>query len=217
MEVLSMGKAKKALVIYSGGLDSSSVLNMIVKSDWYEKVSALIFNYGQKHGKEIDYAIDFCEKRDINYMLMDAENILHAGNHFNNIEHKAYKDIEGTPSTWVPNRNNLFVNIAVAVGIADKEPVDIYIGTHKGDNMYPDTTPDWLSSLRENLTLSTNGLARLYAPFWDATKAEVIKFGGLTRDEIDETWSCYEGGNTPCHECATCRERDDAIKIVFGE
>lgn len=212
-----MGKAKKALVIYSGGLDSSSVLNMVVKSNWYESVTALIFNYGQKHTKEIEYAVEFCVSRDIKYILMDIENILHAAKHFYNIEHKAYKDIEGVPSTWVPNRNNLFVNIAAAVGIADKEHVDIYIGTHKGDNMYPDTTIDWLNSLRENLTLATNNLVSLYAPFWDATKAEVIKFGGLTRDEVEETWSCYEGGDTPCHACATCRERDDAIKIVFGE
>lgn len=210
-----MREAKKAIVIYSGGLDSSSVLNMVVNANWYDDVTALVFWYGQKHRREIDSAVKFCNKRGIEMRYLDIEAIVDGARHFNDIEHKAYKDIDVTPSTWVPNRNSLFVNIAAAFASGEKEPVDIYIGTHKGDNMYPDTTLEWLESIRENITISTNGLVQLYAPFWDATKAEVIKFGGLTRDEVDETWSCYEGGDEPCHKCATCRERDDAIKIAF--
>lgn len=211
-----MSRAEKAYVLYSGGLDSTSLLNM-VKGMNYEEVVAVIIDYGQKHRKEIDCARTFCRYKGIPWMDIHIPySVMGADAHFKHVEHKAYKDIEGTPSTWVPNRNNLFVNLLACIALRKKEPVDIFIGTHKGDNMYPDTTPEWLKSIRTNLTISSEGLATLYAPFWDCTKTELLKYGGLTRTEVDMTWSCYEGGDVHCHECATCRERDDAIKNVFG-
>lgn len=211
-----MSKAKKAYVLYSGGLDSTSLLNM-VKGMNYEEVVAIIIDYGQKHRKEIDYARTFCRYKDIPWMDVHIPyRVMGAEEHFKDVEHKAYKDIEGTPSTWIPNRNNLLVNLLACIALRKKEPADIFIGTHKGDNMYPDTTPEWLKSIRANLTISSDGLVALYAPFWDCTKTELLKRGGLTRMEVDMTWSCYEGGDEHCHECATCRERDDAIKNVFG-
>lgn len=212
-----MSKAKMAYVLYSGGLDSTSLLNMVKGMD-YEEVVAVIIDYGQKHRKEIECARAYCRYKGIPWMDVGIPyRVMGADEHFKNIEHKAYKDIEGTPSTWIPNRNNLFVNILTCIALRKKEHADIYIGTHKGDNMYPDTTLEWLNSLRMNLTIATGSLVHLYAPYWDCTKEELLRRGGLTREEVDMTYSCYEGGDEHCHECATCRERDDAIKNVFGE
>lgn len=211
-----MAARKKAYVLYSGGLDSTSLLNMVTTLS-YDEVVAVIIDYGQKHRKEIDCAREFCKYKNIPcmdihvpYMVMDADK------HFKHVEHVAYKDIKGTPSTWIPNRNNLFVNLLACVALRDKEPADIFIGIHKGDNMYPDTTMEWLASIRTNLTVATNKMISVYAPFWDCTKAQLLKEGGLTRAEVDMTWSCYEGGDVQCGTCATCREREEAIKKVFG-
>lgn len=212
-----MSKAKTAYVLYSGGLDSTSLLNMVKGMD-YEEVVAVIIDYGQRHRKEIECAREYCMYKDIQWMDISIPyRIMCADEHFKNVEHKTYKDIDDVPSTWIPNRNNLFVNILACIALRKKEHADIYIGTHKGDNMYPDTTVEWLNSLRTNLTIATGCLVQLYAPFWDCTKEELLRRGGLTLEEVNMTYSCYEGGDEHCHECATCRERDDAIKNVFGE
>lgn len=212
-----MSKAKTAYVLYSGGLDSTSLLNMVKGMD-YDEVVAVIIDYGQKHRKEIECARTYCGYKGIPWMDVSIPyRVMNADEHFKNIEHKAYKDIDGIPSTWIPNRNNLFVNILTCIALRKKEHADIYIGTHKGDNMYPDTTIEWLNSLRMNLMIATKCLIQLHAPFWDDTKEELLRRGGLTLEEVNMTYSCYEGGDEHCHECATCRERDDAIKNVFGE
>lgn len=198
-------KNKKAVVLLSGGLDSTTTL-YIARRQGYN-ITCLIFDYGQRHRKEISAA-----KRI-------------AGNAYNLIrfrlpwggsslldkkigipKRRTLRDIQsGIPSTYVPARNTLFLAFAIscaeAIG-AEK----IFIGANCLDfSGYPDCRPDYFKAYEKLISRGTKaGNIKIEAPLLKKTKAEIIRIGTSLGVPYELTWSCYMGGKRPCGECDSC-------------
>lgn len=199
---------KSVLVVYSGGLDSYTLLNKAMSS--FEKVEAITFNYGQKHKIEIEYAKAACEKLGIDHEIvnLDLQKIL-AGSALvgdSDIPEGNY-DKEKMKQTVVPNRN--MVMISVAASLAIKNELDyLWYAAHSGDHeIYPDCRPEFIRKMAEVLSICDYHKINFEAPFQDLSKAEIIKVGLDMNLDYSNAWTCYEGKEKPCGKCSACLER----------
>lgn len=223
----------KILVLSSGGLDSTVLLHKAVKEVGAENVIAMNTFYGQKHTKEMEYAKWQCEHLGVELHNVDLSQIfsfnkdcsaLLAGSKMG-IVHKAYseqlqdlKDAGKAPTVtaYVPHRNGLFLSYAAAVAL-QLGCGTIYYGAHADDaagRAYPDCTPEFIQAQRAAIWEGTGFQVRMEAPLWDKNKAGVVALGldlGMTHEEFEHTWSCYEGKEKPCKTCGTCRDRKEAF------
>lgn len=223
----------KILVLTSGGLDSTVCLYKAVKTVGAKNVIAMNTFYGQKHAKEMEYAKWQCEHLGVELHNVDLSQIfsfnkdccaLLQGSKME-IKHESYADQlkeladEGkapTVTAYVPFRNGLFLSYAAAVAL-QLECEQIYYGAHADDaagNAYPDCTPDFITAMNMAVRYGTANKTQIHAPLWNLNKAGVVKLGielGMTHEEFEHTWSCYEGSETPCKTCGTCRDRKAAF------
>ena len=166
---------KKAIILSSGGVDSTTCLSVAVNALGAENVSTASIFYGQKHKKELDAARAVAAYYHVPHYEFDLAQIMQYSNcsllshSTESIVHKSYGEQiaekgAGKVSTYVPFRNGLMISVAasLAAGIYEEEETDIYVGLKLG-------TP------------------------------------------YELTWSCYEGGDTPCGECGTCIDRAKAF------
>ena len=103
---------------------------------------------------------------------------------------------------------------SLALSLYPNEDVAIYIGAHADDaagNAYPDCRPDFNHHMHEAIYIGSYNKVRLYAPLNDMNKSQVVREGLRLGVPYHLTWSCYEGGATPCHTCGTCRDREQAF------
>lgn len=215
----------KALVLFSGGLDSTTCLAMAIEKYGKENVMALSVFYGQKHHKEIEAANRIAEyyhiKRkelDLSEIFKDSDCSLLEGR--KNIPHEEYqtqlKKTNGNPvSTYVPFRNGLFLSVAASVAIANQCEV-IYYGAHADDaagNAYPDTSVHFHEAIREAIYLGSGKKVDVVAPFIEWCKKDVVAYGLKLGVPYQWTWSCYEGQDKACGVCGTCRDRKKAFLL----
>ena len=214
----------KALVLFSGGVDSTTCLGIAVKKYGSENVLALSVSYGQKHTKEIDsaravakhYGVELYEL-DLSEMFRFSDCSLLKGSS-EEIPHESYeeqlKETNGSPvSTYVPFRNGLFISSAAAIAISRGCSV-IYYGAHSDDaagNAYPDCSETFNNAMAEAVWVGSGNQVRIEAPFVTKTKADVVKIGLELGVPYELTWSCYEGGDVPCGKCGTCIDRAKAF------
>lgn len=125
------------------------------------------------------------------------------------------------PSTYVPGRNTVF--IAIALSLAEAVSAEaIYLGINAVDySGYPDCRPEYLQAFQNLANLSSKvGIEgktpQLIAPLINLSKVDIVKKALSLNVPIDETWSCYQGGDTPCGVCDSCRIRDEALKQLEG-
>lgn len=221
----------KILVLSSGGLDSTVLLYKAVKEVGAENVVALNMFYGQKHAKEQEYSNWQCEHLGVPVYDADLSAVFSFNPHCSallkdskmDIVHKSYaeqlEDLggEGTVTAYVPFRNGLFLSYAAAVALQLGCDV-IYYGAHADDaagHAYPDCTPDFIAAMEHAVEEGTGGEVTMEAPWWDHNKADIVKEGidlGMTHEELEHTWSCYEGGDEPCGTCGTCIDRKAAFE-----
>lgn len=214
---------EKAVVLLSGGIDSSTCLGIAVDKYGAENVLALSLTYGQKHEKELDCAKAVAEHYDVKFHSMDLSSVfvfsdcpLLQGR--KDMEHGSYaeqmaKNGEGTVATYVPFRNGLMLSTAAAIAASIDASV-IYYGAHSDDaagRAYPDCTPDFESAMDEAIFEGTGQKVRLEAPLLNMNKAEVVKTGLSLGVPYELTWSCYEGGDLQCGTCGTCIDRRHAF------
>lgn len=218
----------KALVLASGGLDSTVLLAKVVKEFGGENVTALNIYYGQKHAKETEFAKYQTEKYGVNYITADLSSVYKFSNDCpllegsnKEIPEKSYAEQlsemggQGVVSTYVPFRNGLFLSYAAAIAIqvgASK----IYYGAHSDDaagNAYPDCSGSFIESMAKAIFEGTGGQIKLEAPFWNLTKKDIVKAGLNLGVDFEHTWSCYKGKNAPCRTCATCIDRERAFEL----
>lgn len=220
----------KILVLASGGLDSTVLLYKAVKEVGNENVIALNMFYGQKHKVERQCAIWQIQHLNIEYHEADLSEVFKFNPNCSallqgsdkEIKHESYaeqlKELggSGTVSAYVPYRNGLFLSYATSVALqlgCDK----IYYGAHADDaagHAYPDCTPDFIEAQKKAIYEGTGGEVTMEAPWWDKNKSGVVGEGlllGMTHEEFEHTWSCYEGGTEPCGTCGTCIDR----KVAF--
>lgn len=215
----------KALVLFSGGLDSTVCLGLAVKKYGAAEVVALSISYGQKHKKEMEasekvaawYGVDY-RTLDLGEIFKDSSCTLLEGA-AEEIPHEEYsvqlKKTEGAPvSTYVPFRNGLFLSSAASVALS-LGCSEIYYGAHADDaagNAYPDTSNAFNKAISEAIYLGSGNVLQITAPFIDKTKAEVVAVGTTLGVPFELTWSCYEGREHACGVCGTCRDRRKAFE-----
>ena len=215
----------KALVLLSGGVDSATCLGLAVEKYGATEVSALSVYYGQTHGKELDAAqkvADFygvvLKRLDLSVIFEGSDCSLLADSP-NDIPLQSYAEqlsvTGGKPvSTYVPFRNGLFLSAAASVALSLGCEV-IYYGAHSDDaagNAYPDCSEKFNSAMCEAIYIGSGEQLKIFAPFVNLNKSQVVKKGLVLGIPYKSTWSCYSGGAKPCGVCATCRDRAAAFK-----
>lgn len=215
---------KKALVLFSGGVDSTTCLAMAIQKYGNENVIALSVFYGQRHDKEIQAAQKLAEyygvtwkQLDLALLFADSDCTLLSGAK-GEIPKESYaaqlEKTDGKPvSTYVPFRNGLFLASAASIALSNDCEV-IYYGAHSDDaagNAYPDCSEAFHQAMNQAIYLGSGNQLRVEAPFVAQTKAEVVKQGLSLGVPYQMTWSCYEGSDRPCGVCGTCRDRAAAF------
>ena len=225
---MSAPAAKRAVVLASGGVDSSTCLGLAVSRLGAENVCAVSVFYGQKHTCELASAEAVADHYGVAHKTLDLSGVLkdsHSAlmaNSSAEIEHESYAQQiaehgEGPVSTYVPFRNGLMLSAvsAFAMTIFPDEAITVYLGAHGDDaagDAYPDCSIEFLEAMGSAINIGTYGLVRLSAPFAGLSKAQVVKRGLELGVPFELTWSCYEGGDAPCGTCATCLDRAAAFK-----
>ena len=215
----------KALVLSSGGVDSTPALGLAVSRFGKENVIALSISYGQKHDKEIQAAVDVANYYGVEQLFLDLTKIFQYSNcsllqqSTEEIPEESYGDqIEKTGgekpvSTYVPFRNGLFLSSAASIALS-KDCQVIFYGAHADDAAgaaYPDCSPVFNQAMGEAIWEGSGHQLKIEAPFVNMNKGEIVKMGLELKVPYELTWSCYEGGEEPCGRCGTCIDRAKAF------
>ena len=209
---------KKAVLIGSGGIDSTTLLYKLI-ADGYKPV-VLTFLYGQKHNKEIEYVNKTCSALKIKNLNVDITGIkdLLQGSALTdskiNIPEvpETAEFYDTLKTTIVPNRNSIFLTLAVAY--AQSTGCDhIFFGAHYSDRgVYPDCRKEFVEMFEKcQILANDNEQLRVSAPFVDLDKTDIIKLGNKLGVPFENTWSCYKGEQKHCGVCSSCRERKRAF------
>ncbi|MBN7772918.1 7-cyano-7-deazaguanine synthase QueC [Clostridium aminobutyricum] len=216
----------KALVLSSGGVDSTTCLALAIDQYGKENVIALSISYGQKHAKEIEVSRRIASYYQVELIYLDLAKIFeysecsllaHSRNEIPKGDYsKQIQSTEGKPvSTYVPFRNGLFLSSAASIALSKGCNI-IYYGAHSDDaagNAYPDCSIEFNTAMNKAIYEGSGKQLQIEAPFVSWTKAEVVKKGMELKVPYELTWSCYEGGDEPCGTCATCIDRRKAFEI----
>ena len=218
----------KALVLSSGGVDSTTCVGIAVDKLGKENVSTVSVFYGQKHAKELECANKVAKFYEVKHYELDLSSIMKYSNcpllkgSTEKIKHESYaeqikKNGEGMVSTYVPFRNGLMLSsvATLAMSIYPNEEVEIYLGAHADDSVgraYADCSQEFTDAMKEAIYIGTYEKVTVKAPLVNMTKADVVKTGLELKVPYELTWSCYEGGEKQCGTCGTCIDRKNAFK-----
>jgi 7-cyano-7-deazaguanine synthase len=209
----------KAVVLLSGGIDSTTCLAMAVAKYGADEVTALTVLYGQKHFKEINSAMQIAQHYGVNHIIKELNNVFELAT--DNpmlaggapIRHESYAEQlskrPGTVDTYVPFRNGLLLSFATAIAYSLGASLIVY-GAHADDaagQAYPDCTPEFYMGMNNAIKYGTAGKVSLFAPLISSNKAGVVRAGLALNAPYELTWSCYEGGDLACGTCGTCIDR----------
>lgn len=219
----------KALVLNSGGVDSTTCVAIAVDKYGKDNVVTASLYYGQKHDKELKCSQKIAEyygvrhiERDISNVMEFAKDVCTLMKGGEEIEHASYAEQikehgEGRVATYVPFRNGLFLSIAAAVAdsIFPGEKVEIFYGAHADDaagRAYADCSPEFAEAMDRAINIGTYGNITVNRPLINLNKAGVVKIGLGLNVPYELTWSCYEGGEKQCGTCGTCIDRKAAFE-----
>ena len=219
----------KAVVLSSGGVDSTTCIGLAVDKYGKENVMTVSVKYGQKHSKELERAEKIAEYYGVPHRVIDLTGtgifdgstcslLKDSGK---DIKHQSYAEQiaengEGMVETYVPFRNGLMLSSMAALAMASypDESVVIYLGAHADDaagNAYADCSNAFVDAMDVGINIGTYGKVRVKAPFASMNKAQVVETGLRLNVPYELTWSCYEGGEKPCGKCGTCIDRAAAF------
>jgi 7-cyano-7-deazaguanine synthase len=208
-----MDKRKDSVIIYSGGLDSTTLLY-----EERERIAlAVTFDYGSNHAaRETACARHHCEQLGIEHLVIPLSFI---GRYFQSsllsgadaIPEGNYDDTN-MKSTVVPFRNGIM--LSVACGLAESRGLQrVLIANHGGDHaIYPDCRPGFVDAMDGAMQAGTYDGVRLAAPYTHLSKADLVRRGAALGIDYSQTYSCYRGGEHHCGTCGTCRERQEAFR-----
>jgi len=212
---------KKAVVLLSGGLDSAVVLYSAKKQGF--KCDCLIFDYGQRHKREIDSAERIARAAGVKSTLVrislpwKGSSLLDRKISLSPAQVKPSAKNAGIPLTYVPGRNIIFLSFAVSFAEAMSAGA-VFIGAHTEDySGYPDCRPEFYRAFSKAVASGTKtgvegrGI-KIFIPLIDKTKAGIIKTGRRLGVPFQFTWSCYKGGKRPCGKCDSCFFRAKGFK-----
>lgn len=217
---------EKVVAIVSGGMDSVTMLKMLV--DQGKDVLVMNFSYGSKHNEKERAALQWiCREMGLNLYTYDlpikttmilpsgdqqsedllVSNLLKSGE---DIPDGHYEE-ENMRKTVVPFRNGIMLSIAV--GFAESHgALAVYYGNHAGDHViYNDCRPEFVQALDAASIVGTCTGIQIRSPFAAMTKTQIAKLGMRIGAPLDIAWTCYKGGDRPCGTCSTCVERIEAF------
>lgn len=203
----------KAVLIYSGGLDSTTLLY-----EYKDSIAlAVSFDYGSKHNaRELACAAENCRRLGVKHLVIPLEfmgkyfksSLLEGGG---DIPEGSYAD-ENMKSTVVPFRNGIM--LAIAAGLAESYGLDaVMLANHGGDHaIYPDCRPEFIDSMAAAVEAGTYNGVKVISPYCNITKRDIALRGKAIGIDYSLTYSCYKGGEKHCGKCGTCVERKEALE-----
>jgi len=208
----------KTLVVCSGGLDSVTLAYKVAQE--YDLGGLISFDYGQRHKKELAYAARCAEALGVKHSIIDIAQggaMLSGSALTDDIDVPDGHYAQDTMKiTVVPNRNAIM--LAFSYGVASAQNMDaVATAVHGGDHfIYPDCRPGFIKSFEamQNHALEGVSQIRLYTPFLEQSKTEIAAWAGRLNVPIEDTWSCYKGGDIHCGRCGTCVERREAFDLA---
>ncbi len=206
---------QKVVVIYSGGMDSFTVLHNAIRAG--HEVYALSFNYGQRHVKELVCAQNVCQELGIHHKIVDisAINQLIGGSSLtSDIDvPEGHYAADNMKSTIVPNRNMILLSLAVGYAVS-LDAQAVYYGAHSGDHfIYPDCRPEFVQKMHDVCQIANYEPVAIVSPYLQQTKIDILKDGLAMGLDYSKTWTCYNGREKACGKCGSCQERLEAFAL----
>ena len=210
-----MNKAKtNAVIIFSGGLDSSVLLYDLIAQENYN-IHALTFHYGQRHSKEIDCARAICKENNIEHKVISLDFFKELTKGAcaltdESIDVPTAKEALGDAQndSYVPNRNMMLLSIAAAYAEA-VDASEIFYGAGGDDEHsgYWDCTKEFRTNINNVIGLNRKNKIEIVSPYVELSKAEITKRGIDLNVPFEKTWTCYNGREKGCGKCTTCSNR----------
>lgn len=208
----------ETIVICSGGLDSVTLAH---KAAAERRLAGLLsFDYGQRHVKEVDSARACAARLGVPHRVVDLRGVGAA------LSGSALTDDVDVPDghyaeetmkiTIVPNRNAIMLAVAFGMAAAQKAGA-VAAAVHGGDHfIYPDCRPGFIAAFQAMQDAALEGYAdvRLWTPYVNGSKADIVTDGARLKVPFDKTWSCYKGRARHCGRCGTCVERREAFHLA---
>ena len=211
---------KKALILFSGGLDSTTVLHHAL-SRGYECLT-LTIDYNQRHSYEVKSSQEYLKRHNVKGFVFKIDMSQIGGSALTDNEIKVPTEFQtGIPITYVPARNTIFLSVASAY--AEKYSIsEIFIGVNQIDySGYPDCRPEFVDSIQSTINLGTktgvNGKPIVIsAPLINMSKKEIIRYGIELGIDYSQTVSCYQldDQGRACGECDSCKFRKEGFKLA---
>jgi 7-cyano-7-deazaguanine synthase len=210
-----MDSPRKALVLLSGGIDSTTCTVLACQEFGPENVLALSLFYGQKHAKEIAAARDVVKHLGVkDHIIHQLPDIFQGGGSTLIDQDRpnpatSYEELrknQGVSPTYVPFRNANLLSVATTVSLVQGAD-SIYYGAHAEDARnwaYPDCTPEFNGAMANAIYIGSYMKVRLLTPLQWLTKSEVVALGIKIGTPFELTWSCYNGSEKACGVCPTC-------------
>ena len=203
---------ENAVSLLSGGMDSSTVL---AYSRLSYDVTAITFDYGQRHRKEIESSALLCSHFGVEQKVIKLDLRQIGGSSLTSeekVSRRSFSDIgRGIPDTYVPSRNIIFLSIAAAYAETIGART-LFIGANSVDySGYPDCRPEFFDSFQKALSLGTKiGNERgivIKVPLQSMSKGDIVRLAEKLKVPLSLTWSCYNGREKACGECDSCQLR----------
>jgi 7-cyano-7-deazaguanine synthase len=213
---------KKAVILLSGGLDSTTTLYYAKNKGF--KCYCLMFDYGQKHKKELKSAVKIAKLNKSQFRIVKitlpwSKSAL-TDNKTKIPKNRDVKKMKADiPVTYVPARNTIFLSFALSYA-ESIGAFDIFIGANAIDySGYPDCRPKYIKAFEKTANLGTKSgvlgkKIKINTPLIKLTKAGIISLGESLKIPYDLTWSCYKGGKKPCGICDSCLLRQKGFEEV---
>ena len=204
---------KKCVLIYSGGMDSFTLLNDLIHKGW--QVYALSFNYGQRHSKELNYAIRACQLLGVNHKEVDITSVgevMQGSSLTSDVDvPEGHYEEASMKATVVPNRNMIMLSIAIAHAVSTGSD-SVFIGAHAGDHaIYPDCRPDFIALMNNVSRVANYDPISILSPYLYRTKGDIARVGKKLGLDYGLAWTCYNGRDKACGKCGACQERLEAM------
>ena len=218
----------KALVLSSGGCDSTTLVSLAIKDFGANNVVTVSVSYGQKHSRELECAEAVAKYYNVRHEVIDLSAIFKYSNcslltqSTEDIPEGSYSDQlnkskSGVVSTYVPYRNGLMLSAIASLGLSmfPEDEIHIYLGAHADDaagNAYPDCSVEFTEAVAKSIDLGTDHQVKVDTPLVKMNKAQVVKLGLELGTPYHLTTSCYNGRECACGVCGTCIDRINAFK-----
>ncbi|MDM7860013.1 7-cyano-7-deazaguanine synthase QueC [Alteromonas sp. ASW11-36] len=204
---------QRAVVVYSGGMDSYTVLHKALAEN--KEIFAVTFNYGQRHAKEVDVAASVCKDLGIVHKVVDISSInqLIGGSALTDeidVPEGHYEE-PSMQQTVVPNRNMILLSLAVGYAVS-LNANKVYYGAHSGDHaIYPDCRPEFVEKMNTVCQVANYEPVEIVTPYLHNSKIEILTDGLTMGLDYAQTWTCYNGREKACGKCGACQERLEAF------